>query len=272
MYDPRRSGFRRDHTDLFNELRRSSPAQPLTRPTTDSNVITVISDDVNVKLSILERKLSDLDDLFTQRGRLTFDNSQLESLDRQIGQITADISQRVSQLNLETKQPLPVHDPAVVPLLVNLRQSHRLRLASLVQRFRGLQATKRRDMQPPEEPDDPISAMYADFHPSVTPDQALLMEQDEELAREQTELARLVGMMNELNTMFRDLSLVIFEQGTILDRIDTRIDMAVQDVQAGNEDLEAANRHQKRGCFRSYIIVIMVLIGICLLIMVFRKR
>jgi len=272
MYDPRRSGFRRDHTDLFNEFRRPFPISPLPRPPTDSNVITLISDDANVKLSILERRLSSLDDLFAQRSRLTFDTSQLEKFDHQINQLTSEISQQVSVLNSETKQALPIQDPVVVPLLVNLRQSHRLRLAALVQRFRGLQAAKRRDAQPADDPTDAISAMYADFRPQVSPDQALLMEQGQELAHEQAELARLVGMMNELNTMFRDLSLVIFEQGTVLDRIDTKIEMAVQDVEAGNEELETANEHQKGGCFRTYIVIVMALIGVCLLIMIFRKR
>ena len=79
-------------------------------------------------------------------------------------------------------------------------------------------------------------------------------------------------MMNELNSLFRDVSLLIFEQGTVLDRIDTKIELAVQDVERGNEQLERANEYQSSNCFYTYISVLLGLIFVCILIMLFRKR
>jgi syntaxin 16 len=231
-------------------------------------VITLLSDDVNLKLSLLDRNLAELDGLFTQRSRLTFDTADLDSLDRQIQAITADISQRISQLNSDIRHPLPTRDPDAVRLLVSLQQSHRLRLTAVVQRFRELQSTRRSTFQASDDSPDPISAMYADLE---LPEQAVA-QLDEQAVGEQTELARLMALMNELNAMFRDLSLVVFEQGTVLDRIDTRIELAVEDVRAGNADLEHAAEHQRRGCFYPYIVCVMALIGICLLVMLFRKR
>jgi t-SNARE complex subunit (syntaxin) len=110
--------------------------------------------------------------------------------------------------------------------------------------------------------------MYADF-PSQ--DQAVARV-DAQTAEEQTELARLMAMMNELTAMFRDLSLVVFEQGTVLDRIDTRIELAVEDVRAGNDELERAVQHQRGRCFYMYIGCVVGLIAICLAVMLFRKR
>jgi hypothetical protein len=73
-------------------------------------------------------------------------------------------------------------------------------------------------------------------------------------------------MMNGLASMFRVLSLVIRGHGTIFDRIDAKIDIAV-DLGLGD-----AKRHQKGGCLRSYLLTMMLLIGISLLIMMFRTR
>jgi syntaxin 16 len=268
MYPGSSLGLRRDHTDLFKECRRSFQVLPLPRPPGTSNVITLLSDDVNLKLSLLDRQLSELEGLFTQRSRLTFDNSYIESLDSQIQHITSNISQRISELNSEIRRPLPPLDPDAVPLFVNLQQSHRLRLSAVVQHFREIQSTRRSAFQVVDDTSDPIGAMYADFQ---SPDQEVARV-DRQTAEEQTELARLMGMMNELTAMFRDLSLVVFEQGTVLDRIDTRIELTVEDVRAGNEDLERANEHQRGGCFYTYIVCVMGLIGICLLVMLFRKR
>lgn len=272
MYDPRRGGFRKNHTEIFNNFRRNNPIASSDRVVGDANMVTILSDDVNVKLSVLDRKISDLDELFTQRMRPTFDNTEVEMCDHRIHQVTQDISQRISALSSEIKRPLNTQDPEVVNLLVNLQQCHRLRLASLVQRFRSLQATRRPDTQVKEEQVDPISQMYADFQPRASPDQALLIQRNEEMIERQDELGELVAMMNELNTMFRDVSLMIFEQGTILDRIDTKIEVALHDVQKGTESLHAANEHQKSNCFYWYIGCVMGLIGVCLLIMIFRKR
>ena len=270
MYDPRQSGFRRDYTDIFNGIRSKNPVSSVPRYEAGANMVTVLSDDVNVKMSILDRKISELDELFTKRARPTFDNTELELCDHRIQQITSEISQKISNLSLEIKRPIETHDPEVVNLLVNLQQCHRLKLANLVQRFRHLQATRRPVNLTHEEQNDPIAAMYADFHPQVSPDQAMLIQRNEEMMEQQDELQGLVVMMNELNTMFRDVSLLIFEQGTILDRIDTRIEVAVQDVQRGNEDLRAANEHQKSRCFYWYIGLMMVLISLCLIIMIYR--
>ena len=81
MYDPRRGGFRKNHTETFNNFRRNNPIAVEDREFGDANMVTIMSDDVNVKLSVLDRKISDLDELFTQRMRPTFDNAEVEMCD-----------------------------------------------------------------------------------------------------------------------------------------------------------------------------------------------
>lgn len=272
MYNSRRSGFRRSHTATVQSVRDRSPAPLLMWDSGVSNPVTILSDDVNVKMSVLDRKIADLEQLFEHRRIPTFDNTELELCDHDIQRVTGEISQRISALTSEIKRPINMADHVVVNLLVNLQQCHRLRLGSIVQRFRNLQARQRPANIPSDERSDPIYEMYADFHPQMSLEQAALMHSTEEMTAHEDELRGLVVMMNELNTMFRDVSLLIFEQGTVLDRIDTRISVAVEDVERGNEELRAASEHQKSSCFYWYIGCVMGMIGICLLVMIFRIR
>ena len=58
--------------------------------------------------------------------------------------------------------------------------------------------------------------------------QAILMKQ---------EIEKIVGQMNNLSDLFRDVSNLVVEQGTVLDRIDFHIQDARGNVKKGNKDL-----------------------------------
>ncbi|OHT02080.1 SNARE domain containing protein [Tritrichomonas foetus] len=275
MLDSHRKGFKRNYTELFNGYRKSLRITPRNQPDSHNNIVTALSDDINIKLSILDRKITELEELFAQRVLPTFDNSEVELCDHNIRQITNEISHRISALSSEIKHPIPTLDTEVANLLMNLQQCHKLRLASLVQKFRNIQATRRPNNQRLHRDDqnDLISDIYADFQPNLENDdqnEAILQHNMEAIQND--ELQHLIVMMNELNSLFRDMSLLIFEQGTVLDRIDTKIELAVQDVERGNEQLEQANEYQSSNCFYMYITVLVGLIGVCIFIMLFRKR
>ncbi|OHT06137.1 Syntaxin-41 [Tritrichomonas foetus] len=264
------SGFKNNYTDLFISFRNQHHSSIPERSKYSDNLITTLSDNINVKLSLLNRKIEELDELFTQRMMPTFDNAVIELCDHNIRQTTSDISRRINNLSLEIKCPISTHDSEIASVLVNLQQCHRLQLSKMVQKFRNLQATKRPNMHTiVDNQGDLISDIYADFSPNESHDSISLIQQNLE-TRQNEDLEQLVSMMNELNSLFRDVSLLIFEQGTVLDRIDTKIEMAIQDVQRGNEQLEQANEYQAHDCFYTYITVLLVLIGICLMIMIFR--
>lgn len=288
MLHSQRKGFKKNYTDLFLGYRRGLKIVPRHNTNSKDNIVTALSDNINIQLSILDRKITELSELFVARLRPTFDNAELELCDHNIRQTTNEISNRITSLTTEIKHPINTQDPEVASLLINLQQCHKLRLSSLVQRFRNLQATRR---LPPSLKTDSNSNIYqngpnsqngtsdllADFNTGIDvnsdPDSALLSHHNQELEQmRDDDLGQLVTMMNELNSLFRDMSLLIFEQGTMLDRIDTKIELAVQDVQRGNDELEQANEHQSSNCFYYYIFILVGLITICLLIMIFRKR
>ena len=54
----------------------------------------------------------------------------------------------------------------------------------------------------------------------------LMEEEDEQMKHKSKEIQRLVGSINDLAVIFKDLSTLVIEQGTILDRIDYNIEQA----------------------------------------------
>ncbi len=61
-----------------------------------------------------------------------------------------------------------------------------------------------------------------------------VLEEDEEIDHTQRvrnkEIKNLVNTINDLAVLFKDLSVLVVEQGTILDRIDYNIETAHKDV------------------------------------------
>ena len=51
--------------------------------------------------------------------------------------------------------------------------------------------------------------------------------------------------MNDLATIFKDLSVLVVEQGTILDRIDYNVQEAKENVIEGNKHLEVVRKAEE---------------------------
>ena len=63
------------------------------------------------------------------------------------------------------------------------------------------------------------------------------MVTDKEILVRRGEIDRIVKQMNDLTTLFREVSTMVIEQGTLLDRIDFNISDAAKHVGAGNKEL-----------------------------------
>ena len=83
--------------------------------------------------------------------------------------------------------------------------------------------------------------------------------------REQ-EIGQIVRSIQDLNDIFKDLSTMIVDQGTILDRIDYNIEHSTVAVEKGLKQLQKAEKYQKKNrkmmCIMVLAVVIIVLIVI----------
>ena len=88
------------------------------------------------------------------------------------------------------------------------------------------------------------------------------------------EISKIAQSIEELGTIFKELAVLVIDQGTILDRIDYNMEAVVEHTQTGVKQLERAEKAQKNArpikcimCLLSVIVVLFVL-----LVLKFRMR
>ena len=91
------------------------------------------------------------------------------------------------------------------------------------------------------------------------------MEDAEDVAAERDqEIAAIARSINELAEIFKELNVLVVEQGTLLDRIDHNIDLTVTRVKEGTEHLKQAEEYQKSArpfwCMSILVLIIVILV------------
>ena len=78
------------------------------------------------------------------------------------------------------------------------------------------------------------------------------------------EIIKVASSINELASLFRELNVLVIEQGTILDRIDYNVEQTVERVKHGVNDLNEAEKTSKKAvtlkCILALIVVAAILI------------
>uniref|UniRef100_A0A7N0UHI1 t-SNARE coiled-coil homology domain-containing protein n=1 Tax=Kalanchoe fedtschenkoi TaxID=63787 RepID=A0A7N0UHI1_KALFE len=88
-------------------------------------------------------------------------------------------------------------------------------------------------------------------------------------AEREKEIQQVVESVNELAQIMKDLSVLVIDQGTIVDRIDYNIQNVAASVEEGFKQLEKAERNQKKGgmVMCATVLVIMCFVMLVLLIL-----
>ncbi|CAM9000889.1 unnamed protein product [Rhodiola kirilowii] len=88
-------------------------------------------------------------------------------------------------------------------------------------------------------------------------------------AEREKEIQQVVESVNELAQIMKDLSVLVIDQGTIVDRIDYNIQNVAASVEEGFKQLEKAERNQKKGgmVWCATVLVIMCFVMLVLLIL-----
>jgi len=99
-----------------------------------------------------------------------------------------------------------------------------------------------------------------------------LNELEEQGSMREKEIVKLVQSINELAQIFRELNVLIVEQGTVLDRIDYNIEQAKTKVEAGNQELKKAEKSSRTARSLICILMLIILIVILVAILVYKKK
>lgn len=91
------------------------------------------------------------------------------------------------------------------------------------------------------------------------------------LAQERdAEIVKVVEAITELAQIMRDLSTLVVEQGTMLDRVDANITAAAVKVDEGVRELVQAERSQRKGSAAVCISALLVMIAVMLIVVILR--
>lgn len=82
------------------------------------------------------------------------------------------------------------------------------------------------------------------------------------------EITQIVKSIQDLNEIFRDLSQMVVDQGTILDRIDYNVEHASVQVEKGLQQLQKAEKYQKKNRKMLIIIILTCLIIILIIVLI----
>lgn len=85
------------------------------------------------------------------------------------------------------------------------------------------------------------------------------------------EIKKIVSAISELSTIFRELSVLVVDSGTILDRIDYNMELVVDNFEAAEVELEKAEKYKKRSPATVCIVVMCVLNIVMVIIMIIKQ-
>ena len=89
-----------------------------------------------------------------------------------------------------------------------------------------------------------------------------VQQQEGQVAERESEITSIMQSVNELAQVMRDLSVLVIDQGTILDRIDYNLQETAAHIDQGVVELEKAEKHQKAS---KMFLCIMLLAALCIL-------
>jgi len=101
---------------------------------------------------------------------------------------------------------------------------------------------------------------------------AVVDDLQEEVQSRDQEIAQIAQSIEELGSIFKELAVLVIDQGTILDRIDYNMEAVVEHTKEGIVQLHKAEKHQKSGRPMKCIVCLMITIGILLVILVLKHR
>ena len=81
-----------------------------------------------------------------------------------------------------------------------------------------------------------------------------------QLKKREESINVIVGSIKELSCLFKDMQVIVQEQGTILDRIDYNIDVAAENSKNAKKYLVKAEEAQGGNCYRNMIMILMIVI------------
>lgn len=102
--------------------------------------------------------------------------------------------------------------------------------------------------------------------------QQMAVDNSAALAQERDrEVVKIVGSIHDLGVIMKDLSTLVIEQGTVLDRIDYQLQETSTVVDQGVSQLKRAEKSQRRGILASCVLILCAMIAFLFVILIIKS-
>lgn len=97
-------------------------------------------------------------------------------------------------------------------------------------------------------------------------------DDDQSALQEQmgAQLSKVIAQMDDLAAMFRQISMMVVEQGSVMDRIDFNVLRAKEDTAKSNMHLRKALEYEKSNRSTAFLVCLLVSNAVCVLILLLR--
>ncbi|XP_055329364.1 syntaxin-16-like [Paramacrobiotus metropolitanus] len=254
------------------------------------------------QIDLLRQEIKELnlchDKHLTRPALLFDDNEKSQEEERIIEQLSEDLTRKLHQLqrqaetyrkrsqSFSSKQEERLLKNIILSIVSELqevttefRQSQSAYLARMRQReqqseqYFGSRLTKSSptglfsDRYGIEDHDDAEDVTVFQRGNTGLTSQLQIHEENVEMARHrERQITEVVKSITELNEIFNDLSMMVVEQGTVVDRIDYNVDRAAGQTAVGLQQLQKAENYQRKN--RKFICIVFLAVVIVFLMII----
>merc|ERR1712137_1045251 len=116
--------------------------------------------------------------------------------------------------------------------------------------------------------DEPVQCI----DPTFQGQQILQILENEQISKEREQAINSVAeSVTELAEIFKEIQVLVIDQGTVLDRIDFNIEQAAHRVGDAEKELKRANEYQKKSRTMLCIYLLLLLCGAMVIILILKK-
>ena len=238
-------------------------------------------DECREHMKQIGKKMQDLENTHNLRLRV-FSDSEEAKLESEIDIITGQITGlfRKTERNLKrifsTNLQQGTHDDTIRR---NIQSSMAKQLQDYSFEFRGMQKTYMSKLKEKKHGSEG-GGFFAGDEPTAKPVDTgfndvqleMLRNYEKDVNQRDQEISAIAKSIEELATIFKELSVLVIDQGTVLDRIDYNMEQVVDKVEAGVDELEKAVKYQKSSRPVWCIVILLIANGVMILLLYFKYR
>ena len=196
-------------------------------------------------------------------------------MNKSIGKIVHEISLQLQLYERNVKELIKLNLDNQVHNIIksNLQQALVEKAKEFSRKFKlnqELYTKKYKELVGEDDPTNEVNNFMKDEEQNQNDNFLMTDNSKQVLKKRDTELNKLLNSVSDLAGIFKDMQVLVMEQGSILDRIDYNIDVASTNVVKGKNSLIKANEYHKNNCFRNVIIVLIVCIFIEAFMLIFK--